>query len=183
METWITSDLHIGHANIMKYCPKSRPFTSVEEMNETIVSNWNDSVRSNDTVYILGDVAFGPAKEAVSILDRLNGKKILIVGNHDNRIIKSSDFCRQFKGMKLYNIEHFNNRMVVMFHFPIEHWDQKHRGSFHLHGHCHSRNPVELTQRRFDVGLDGNECKVHNLHELLDYIEKKVEVNFGSQHT
>lgn len=183
METYITSDLHIGHTNILKFCPDSRPFSSVEEMNEAIISNWNGSVNRNDTVYILGDVGFGPAKDVVNVLRRLNGNKILIVGNHDNKNIKSGDFCSQFVDMKLYNIENFGNKLVVMFHFPIEFWDKRHHGSFHFHGHCHSKNPEKLSQRRYDVGVDGNDCKVYNLYELLDFIEKKVPIEkFGSHH-
>ena len=80
---YITSDLHFYHKNIIKYCPKSRPFSCEEEMNEIIVKNWNDKIGKNDSVYILGDVSFGKPSATIQLLNRLNGRKKLIVGNHD----------------------------------------------------------------------------------------------------
>lgn len=182
MQTFVTSDLHINHANILKFCPETRPFSCVEEMNETLVSNWNKKVKHNDRVYILGDVAFGDVNDAVKILSRLNGDKILIVGNHDHKNLKVKEFYDQFAEVTPYHTEKFDGKMVVMFHFPIEYWDKSHHGSFHLHGHLHSKNPEILTKRRFDVGVDGNECMVHNIRELLDYIEKKVPHSGASHH-
>jgi calcineurin-like phosphoesterase family protein len=73
---FFTADTHFGHANIIKYC--QRPFSSVEEMNETLIANWNRVVAAEDTVYHLGDVALGDAKP---VLDRLKGKIVLIVGS------------------------------------------------------------------------------------------------------
>jgi calcineurin-like phosphoesterase family protein len=174
MNTFVTSDLHFFHKNIIKYCPESRLFESVEDMNESIIRNWNEKVSSDDIVYILGDVSFGPAKETVQILKRLNGTKRLVIGNHDHKIIRSPVFCSMFDWVKLYNVEFFNDKMVVMFHFPIESWDQKHRGSYHLHGHMHSKNSETLPSRRYDCGLDGNACQLYNINELLDDIENRL---------
>ena len=83
MSIFFTSDPHYHHANIMKYC--SRPFTSVEEMDEELIKRWNSVVTKSDTIYILGDLIFtkDPA-EAVRITTQLNGKIILIKGNHDH---------------------------------------------------------------------------------------------------
>lgn len=80
MNTWITSDLHFWHANIIKFC--NRPFATVEEMNEVLISNWNAVVQPEDTVYVVGDfsMAFRPVELYTK---RLNGKKILVAGNHD----------------------------------------------------------------------------------------------------
>ena len=79
---FFTSDTHFGHANIIKYC--ARPFASVQEMNRELIARWNAVVGPRDTVYHLGDFAFGKASEAPTFLRKLNGaKKILIRGNHD----------------------------------------------------------------------------------------------------
>jgi calcineurin-like phosphoesterase family protein len=77
---FFTSDLHIYHTNVIKYC--ARPYSSVEEMNEMLVKNWNDVVGPEDTVYCLGDfsMAFRPVE---TFSPRLNGKKYLVPGNHD----------------------------------------------------------------------------------------------------
>ncbi len=80
------SDLHLGHANIVKYC--GRPFRDQEHMEEVIIQNWNGMVTENDTVYILGDFSlhYKPEKKQ-QLLDTLNGTKILVIGNHDIRRI------------------------------------------------------------------------------------------------
>lgn len=87
---WFSSDLHLDHVNILNFVnydgDKVRPeFNNVEEMNETIIERHNNLVRPNDKYYCLGDVIFGfNQHKAESILSRLNGKKRLILGNHDN---------------------------------------------------------------------------------------------------
>jgi calcineurin-like phosphoesterase family protein len=84
METFFTSDTHFNHANIIKYC--SRPFSSVSEMNQEMISRWNAMVGPEDTVYHLGDFAMGQAFKWPAILKQLNGsRKILIRGGHDRR--------------------------------------------------------------------------------------------------
>lgn len=80
MRFW-TSDQHFGHARIIELA--NRPFTSVEEMNETIIERWNAVVSERDEVYVLGDFAMGKIAETLPIAARLNGYKALIAGNHD----------------------------------------------------------------------------------------------------
>lgn len=79
--TWFSADLHLGHANIIKYC--DRPFSSVEEMNTEIIARWNEKVSPHDTAWLLGDVALGAIDETLPLLARLNGRKYLVAGNHD----------------------------------------------------------------------------------------------------
>ncbi|MCF1193194.1 metallophosphoesterase, partial [Mangrovimonas sp. AS39] len=81
IEVWFTSDLHLGHKNILVYEKEARPFETVEEMNETLISNWNNTVRTSDIVFCLGDFAFG--RSNVDLAARLNGRKRLVMGNHD----------------------------------------------------------------------------------------------------
>ena len=82
-DIWVISDTHFSHYN-MVHKFKTRPFDTVEEMDETLVENWNKTVKPGDKVYHLGDFAFGPKTEHPKIIKRLNGKKRLIVGNHDD---------------------------------------------------------------------------------------------------
>ena len=98
MKTWITSDTHWGHTNIMNFCPvtRARFKNDVNYMNEKMVLEWNEKVSSEDLVYILGDVAFLPAQKATEYMRRLNGRKILIEGNHDRKLLNDPSFRREF---------------------------------------------------------------------------------------
>lgn len=83
MTTFIMSDLHFSHKNILKFNPETRQFRDVDHMNESIISEWNTKVKPDDTIYHLGDFAFAGNTKKREILDQLNGKKIFILGNHD----------------------------------------------------------------------------------------------------
>ena len=84
---FFTADNHFGHQNIIKYC--KRPFANVEEMDQTMMKNWNEVVKDCDTVYIVGDFSFYDAVKTKEIIDQLKGEKILIKGNHDrNYVVK-----------------------------------------------------------------------------------------------
>ena len=93
-KVFFTSDTHFNHANILKFC--DRPFKNVEEMNETIIVNWNKVIGKDDTVFHLGDFCLGGSAEWTKILDRLNGKIHLIVGNHDLKNLRQG-FINRFE--------------------------------------------------------------------------------------
>lgn len=83
-KVFFIADLHLNHETILKSA--SRPFSSVEEMNETIIQNWNRVVKDGDKVYVLGDVGFFyplTKENTMEIIQRLNGYKFLVMGNHD----------------------------------------------------------------------------------------------------
>lgn len=168
MTIWVTSDLHFYHKNILKYSAQTRPYADVNEMNESLQLEWNTNVHPDDTVYILGDVAFSNAQQAASILCRLNGRKILIKGNHDSKLVKQPDFCQFFENIHDYLTINYEGFKVVMFHFPIIEWDQCHRGSIHLYGHCHG-TPTGLEKyRAFDVGVDATGKAVVKLDDIIE---------------
>ena len=78
---YVISDTHFNHKNIIEYC--NRPFKTVEEMNEVLIKNWNDVVSQEDTIICLGDFVLGTKENIIEIGTKLNGHKILILGNHD----------------------------------------------------------------------------------------------------
>ena len=164
---YYTSDLHIGHENIIRLC--GRPHLSVESMNEDLILNWNLKVKDTDTVYILGDLFFKykDIKDVKRILSRLNGRKILIKGNHDqflNQLNWSDYFDKVTDYLKIKD----NGREVVLFHYPIEEWDGFFRGSYHLYGHVHnSDNKLRVIDRRYNVGVDVNDFEPQTLDELI----------------
>lgn len=156
MKTWITSDLHWGHRNIMNFCPeaRSRFNNDVDYMNEAMVKEWNDLIASEDLVYILGDVAFLPAQKAAEYMTRCNGIKILVEGNHDRKTLNDPTFRRCFKEVHKYLDINYNGTKVVMFHYPIAEWDQMHRGAVHFHGHLHGDVSGMEKFRCRDMGMD-----------------------------
>lgn len=169
MKTYITSDLHFGHANIMRFCPESRARYNgdVDYMNEAMVAEWNAIVTPDDTVYILGDVAFLPTARAVNYMQRLNGTKILVEGNHDRKALHDPVFRSCFKEVHKYLDINYNGTKVVMFHYPIAEWDQMHRGSVHLHGHLHGNTSGMEKYRCRDMGMDATGKIVISMEEAI----------------
>ena len=156
MRTWITSDLHFGHTNIMKFCPQSRARfkNDVGYMNEQMVLEWNSIVGERDLVYILGDVAFCPAQKAAEYMNRCNGRKILVEGNHDKKALKDPTFRACFEEVHKYLDINYGGHKIVMLHYPIAEWDQMHRGSLHFHGHLHGGTSGMEKYRCRDMGMD-----------------------------
>lgn len=78
---FVTSDHHFGHARISELA--GRPFASVDEMNAVMIERWNALVKPGDVVLHLGDLALGPIENSVALTAQLNGKRLLVPGNHD----------------------------------------------------------------------------------------------------
>lgn len=143
MTTYYTADTHFNHANIIQFC--GRPYSNVELMTEDMIRIWNETVNEDDDLYHLGDFAMGNKTQALEILAQLNGRKHLIRGNHDpNRLAESSLWESVHQYLRLGDL--------IMFHFPIEEWNNMKYGTIHLHGHTHGRS-TSMTNR-YDVGWD-----------------------------
>lgn len=150
MTIWFTSDTHFGHKNIIKY--SNRPFDDVEEMNETLIKNWNERVSPKDQIWHLGDFAFLRKEATDQILKRLNGHKHFIRGNHDEIM---PELEHHFESVQDYKELRIDGQKIMLFHFPIYSWNKAHRGSWHLHGHCHGNiNYANEGNTRIDVGVD-----------------------------
>lgn len=169
MTYFVTSDLHFGHTNIMKFCPvtRARFNNDVTYMNEAMIEEWNSMVKQEDHTYILGDVCFAPWEKAVQFMSRLNGTKTLVVGNHDKKLLKSPEFRDQFLEICDYLDVNVNGTKVVMFHYPIAEWDQMHRGAVHLHGHLHGGHSGLEKYRARDVGMDATGMIVRKLESVV----------------
>ena len=133
MKIFVTADTHFNHENIIKYC--NRPFKDVNEMNEVIINNWNSVVSKDDIIYHIGDYGFGTKDELKEIFDKLNGKKYLIMGNHDLRVGK-----RYF--LELGFIEVYKKKCefdkYIFTHRPIE----VNENIINVYGHIHN-NPID----------------------------------------
>lgn len=169
---YFTSDLHLGYPKVIKN--RNRPFDTVEEMNETLIANYNSLVSKKDTVYLLGDLTQKlEPQEANSLLSRLNGKKTLLIGNHDK--YKKYD-AKIFKEMCDYKYLTDKKVPIALMHYPILAWNRYRNGSMMLHGHIHStgeyneRNRVEGI-RRYDVSVDANHFYPVSLDEIWEFFE------------
>lgn len=132
MNRFVIADLHLGHKNILEFEPaRKRLFADIDQMHEQIIVNWNSIVRKEDQVYVLGDVAFN--KKFLPLLNLMNGKKVLIKGNHD--IFGIEHYLPYFKDIRAY---HVINR-IIMSHIPV-HESQKERYILNIHGHLHNKS-------------------------------------------
>ncbi len=124
---WLISDPHFGHENIIKYC--ERPFSSVEEMDNTMIENWNSVVNNGETVLILGDFALSSPSKTMWYGQQLKGDKYLIKGNHDRR------------GKSLYaegGITRLPKRVLLKPNLILSHRPEKmEEGCINIHGHIH----------------------------------------------
>lgn len=150
-EYYFTSDTHFFHDNIRRYC--NRPFENVEEMNEVIIQNWNAVVKADDYIYHLGDFGFGPLQKLQEVFQRLNGRKYLIRGNHDNTSIKQLGWV-WVKDTAMVKI---HDQYVWLSHYPHRTWNRARHGALHLFGHIH--NNLAEWGHSFNVGVDAWDFK------------------------
>lgn len=132
MTKYYISDLHIGHLNCLKF--DNRPFSSLEEMKQTIINNWNSVVTNKDIVYVLGDM-FWNNNEAIEVLHQLNGSICLIKGNHDCINAEMTSYFTKITDYLEIKDEGYN---IVLCHYPIAHWRNSDYGTIHLYGHIHA---------------------------------------------
>lgn len=128
------SDLHLGHANIIRLC--NRPYSSIEEMDSDLIYRWNSTVNHDDDVYILGDLIY-KSDNPEEYLKQLIGKLHLIKGNHDT-FLKNPVYRKYFESIDAYKEISDNGRRVVLFHYPMVEWNGFFRNSIHLYGHIHN---------------------------------------------
>lgn len=135
--TFLLSDPHLGHEGMLTFKRADgtplRPFSSVDEMNETIIENYNKMVGPKDTIYFLGDIAIN--KRYLPLLHRFNGKKKLIPGNHDIFGLKS--YVPYFDDIAGYKV--FEKQRIICSHIPIA-IESRARFRLNIHGHCHSQS-------------------------------------------
>lgn len=158
MQTYFTADLHLGHENVIRY--DNRPFSCAQEMDSVIIENWNSRVRKCDTVYVLGDVSWHREAETVSILESLNGRKILVKGNHDKlsrKVQKMFDEVCDYKEIRL------NEKYVTLCHYPIPFFNRQHSGAYMFYGHVHnSKEWAMIEQHKYNLETKGIPCRMFN---------------------
>ena len=135
-KTFFISDTHFCHSNIIDYC--NRPFQSVKEMNEKMIKNWNSTVKDTDRIFCLGDFCLGSKKQISDFIARLNGKKILLLGNHDH--YKENFYLEAgFVFVSRYPII-YND--FILSHVPLPFAIKN--NLFNIHGHIHQKNELSF---------------------------------------
>ena len=165
---YFTSDLHFGHEAVIRMC--NRPFGSVEEMNETLIENWNKVVRGNDDVYILGDLFYRLEQPPEEILKRLKGRKHLVFGNHDKSWKDKVCLSDYFVEWGDYLVVNTGNGKATLCHYP-----QLHGEGIHLiHGHLHNRRSewywafYKDFDRALNAGVDVNAFRPVSISQLIE---------------
>lgn len=162
---YFTSDLHLDHANIIKYC--NRPFADVHEMNEALINNWNERVTSGDRVYVLGDFALTTRDRLAMFRKRLKGTVAIIRGNHDRgpQALASCGFDLVAKELEM---SHSDGTHLYLRHRPDVEWFPRFPKSYHLCGHVHEKWKKRECGKVINVGVDQWGFKPVTLEELLD---------------
>lgn len=131
------SDLHFGDERIMNLC--ERPFDNLKIYEKSIIDKWNAKVREEDTVYLLGDIAANDYFYVIDIIKRLNGKKHLIVGNHDVEMLEFYGMHKVFDSIKYMCEIKDNGRTVFLCHYPVMDWGDLSKEIYHVYGHIHNK--------------------------------------------
>ena len=164
---YFISDTHFGHKGSLAWPNgKARKFKDINEMNQTIIDNWNSIVKPEDIVYHLGDFAYKTSVSTIKhIFKSLNGTIILLKGNHDGQTLKANKQQPRFESVNdILEIE-YNNKLFILCHYPIESWRNKNKGSIHLHGHTHGNS--QFIHNRLDVAVEVINYTPISIEEVL----------------
>ena len=199
---WFCSDSNYGHTNICRGVTKwktldggvpidqTRPFDTLEQMNDRIVEGLNASIGEDDILFHMGDFSFGGFENIEIFRNRINCKNIhLILGNHDHHILKNKGGVRSFfksvnslltLEVEMYKEDKKDPKVAHTFelsHYPITSWKNMNNGVMHLHGHVHLNPNLRMSSnnkgRYMDVGMDGNNMNPISLEEVLKLIGGK----------
>ena len=148
-ETFITGDTHFGHRRVFEH--RRSAFSSLDDMDQTMIRFWNGVVGPKDTVWHVGDFALCGAQRLDEILAALNGRLRLVRGNHDGSIKGSR--AKRFEWIGDAATLKLGEHRAELLHYPMEVWRKSHRGACHFHGHSHG-SLTTRRPRRLDVGCD-----------------------------
>ena len=180
---YLTSDLHFCHDKPFLYEP--RGFTNIEDMNETIVNNWNSVVSDEDDVYLLGDIVLNDNVKGIELLKSLKGKIHIIIGNHDTDVrIKLYEECENVVELKYATIIKYNKHHFYLSHYPtFTGTNEKHVSEtlLNLYGHTHQKtNFFDDNFFMYHVGVDSHNCFPVLLDDIIEEIHlkhKEIEQN------
>lgn len=194
---YFTSDWHIGHANVLVY--DQRPFTDLNHMHRVLVNNYNSTVGAEDICFFLGDMGLGKGDVLRKVVSELQGRKVLILGNHD----KGATAIRRIGFEVVLNMAALEiaGQIVTMTHCPLrgvwredtsamkgaapgDNWHGEHKqqrfstedyGQFHLHGHTHKGPKERILNRQWDVGVRANDYRPVSISAVESWIATSLK--------
>lgn len=169
---WFTSDDHFSHTNIITYC--KRPFSNIDHMNEILIKRWNERVKNDDTIYVVGDFILSNNRENVlDITHRLHGNIILIPGDHDASSygVSHINIAKPIMELRFSNVP-----PITLCHWCMRVFPKSHYNAWHLFGHSHGQLPSE--GKTHDVGVDNNNFRPISLDEIVELMKYKPD-NFN----
>ena len=165
---FVTADHHFGHAGVLRMC--GRPFGSIEEHDEALITAWNSVVGPRDEVWHLGDFALGAkADRCTQIFRRLRGRKILVRGNHDKKRVLDLPWHSQH----VLATPKLEGSRWIFSHYPLRAWPGAFNGARHCFGHTHGLLPD--TSRSCDVGVDRWSYRPASLEEIRERLAATPE--------
>ena len=164
---YFTSDLHFGHENLLK---SRTEFKNIGDMDECLVQNWNRKVGKRDDVYILGDFSFRAKRSVHQYLKQLNGKKHLIIGNHDGKWMKElGELSMYFESVSDIKTIRYEKKELVLCHYPMLEWPGN---SYLIHGHIHgNKDTMTYCYIKAHLPLALNCCVDINYFEPVTFEE------------
>jgi calcineurin-like phosphoesterase family protein len=170
-DTWFTSDFHLGHFNIIRYC--NRPFADTREMNAAILERLNAVVKPDDVLYFLGDFCMGGPKAVAFYRDQIACKTIhFIDGNHDRTARKVPQIFTSWSSLAEIKV---GNQGIVLCHYAMKVWPQHSRGTWQLYGHSHGNLPDDPLSLSMDVGVDSHDFRPWHFDEIQAVMKVKAE--------
>lgn len=184
---WFTSDWHLGHENIIRYC--NRPFKNALEMDEEIILKCNESAGVADVLFFIGDFCFYDRRRdecsyeelAEQYRSRINCQNIYFIhGNHDKKLRGSDAFRKLWRGTyDLLEVE-VNQQRITLCHYAMRVWDKSHHGSWQLYGHSHGDLADDPKLLSFDCGVDCFKFYPVHFNHVKEIMDKKRKAGAGS---
>lgn len=170
MALFFTADTHFGHKNVIKH--SKRPFSSIEEMDEALIRNWNEVVSPDDVVYHLGDFAYRNKRPAADYRAELNGEIRLIIGNHDDQSWREgTELFTLVSDLEIIDVT--NKKRAVLCHYPMREWPEAWRRTWHFFGHVHGQldhNPYGFS---LDVGVDSHNYRPVSVEQISNLLAER----------
>lgn len=165
------SDTHFGHQNVLAF--DNRPFSDIEEMDRQMMSLWNETVGKDDDIYILGDFCFRSRNAPSWYLERLNGRKHLIQGNHDKLLLNDPQSIALLESVDKMRFVQDSGQKLVLCHFPVAEWNGFRKGAWHIYGHIHARPDgagqyMRSLERALNAGCMVNDYRPVTFQELVE---------------
>ena len=170
---WFSADYHFSHKNIIKYC--NRPFSDVDDMDNTIMINLKNAIKSGDTLYYLGDLTFDKYIAEDFFQNFRHIKIHYISGNHDSKKVLTiaSEYCVSMSEIKDIKVE---GTPITLCHYAMRVWNKSHFNAWQLYGHSHGT--LEPVGKQYDIGVDTNDFKPISYDYLLELMNAKPD-NFN----